>query len=63
MRIERAKYPMCMIEDCNRFAEYEFTDVVKVDPKSFPTKRITIGYSCDEHFENVKKIQSKGDKK
>lgn len=51
-----------MIEDCNRFAEYEFTDAIKSDKESSPVKRITIGYSCDEHFENVKKIQRKGDK-
>tara|TARA_R100000781_G_scaffold54158_4_gene35430 strand:- start:1488 stop:1685 length:198 start_codon:yes stop_codon:yes gene_type:complete len=61
-KVNLVKTPMCDYENCDKTAIFEFTDVVKVDPKSFPTKTITIGYSCDDHVDKVnKKLRGKRD--
>ena len=55
VRIRNVKRPLCDYEDCDKIALYEFTDIVKVDPKSFPTQTIAIGTSCDEHLNDLRR--------
>ena len=53
MRIERAKYPICMMENCNKLADYEFTD--------YTSEKLTytIASTCDEHFEKMRALVGK----
>ena len=53
--IRNVKRPLCDYEDCDKTALYEFTDIVKVDPKSFPTRIKTLGTSCEEHLDDLRR--------
>tara|TARA_R100001163_G_scaffold64274_2_gene58139 strand:- start:119 stop:319 length:201 start_codon:yes stop_codon:yes gene_type:complete len=53
--IRNVKRPLCDYKDCNSVALYEFTDIIKVDPKSFPTKTISLGTSCEKHLNKLRK--------
>ena len=55
MHIRNVKRPLCDYKDCDNVALYEFTDIVKVDPKSFPTKTISLGTSCEKHLDKLRK--------
>jgi len=67
MKVNRLALHLCNNESCSRIAIYEFTDLNFVDDLtigindnnnlcSYNTKKIVIGYSCENHVEEVNKM-------
>ncbi len=50
MRIQRIKLPKCMMKDCDKLAEYEFTDYTSEQ------LTYTIASTCDEHFDKMRSL-------
>ena len=56
MKIEKAKYPTCMMKDCNEIADYEFTD------HTSEKLTYTIATTCSKHCEQMVALVGKARK-
>tara|TARA_R110000824_G_scaffold368282_1_gene557575 strand:- start:218 stop:427 length:210 start_codon:yes stop_codon:yes gene_type:complete len=61
MEITKILYTCCKIKSCTEIAVYEFNDVKDTIPEGSlesgeQKETITLGYSCDEHVEEVNKM-------
>ena len=54
MKSKELKWWICLGEDCTHRSDYLFTDVKQLQDGQWVP--ITLGYSCDSHFEEVKKM-------
>ena len=51
MEVNKLLYKSCSNKQCLAAAEFEFTDIENYEKP----KTITLGYSCDNHFEQIQK--------
>ena len=57
MKIEKILYKCCRHKPCTNIAIYEFTNDMEDGKGEYRT--ITVGYSCENHVEEVNKMLMK----